>query len=39
MHHKAKFYLLRALYFGRIMRVVGIDCKGEYERATLVHPL
>ena len=39
MHHREKLYLLRALHFGRIMWVVGVDRKGEYERATLVHPL
>ena len=30
-------YLVRAFHFRRIMRVVGIDCKREYECATLVH--
>ena len=39
MHHREKLYLLRALHFGRIMWVVGVDRKGEYKRAALVHPL
>jgi hypothetical protein len=39
MRRRVTFYLVHAFHFGRIMWVVGVDGKREYERATLVHPL